>query len=310
MNPLISVIIPVYNVNDYLERCVDSVIKQTYQNLEIILVDDGSTDGSERKCDELANIDSRIKVLHKANGGAASARNAGIKVAKGSLIGFVDSDDYIKADMYEVMQSYMEDYVDIVSCGTAVLNEKKGIRRSDAYCNPRKVMCFSTKEAIKEMLLLRNLCFSPCDKLFRKELFPDHCFPDGRYCEDLPAMYAVAKKSRKIVNIGDVKYLYCYRPDSVSRKAFSVRRVDYVLFARDILFDVKENFPELSLEAEAMYIRNLYIIIGEIDKAYQSERYDKIRKRLCRALRHMFIRAVLNKNIEQQELENIIKALY
>ena len=105
--PLLSVIVPVYNVKDYVERCVDSIINQTYRNLEILIVDDGSTDGSGALCDVLAGRDSRIRVFHTANGGLSAARNVGIDAASGALIGFVDSDDWIEPDMYEFLYRLM-----------------------------------------------------------------------------------------------------------------------------------------------------------------------------------------------------------
>lgn len=114
---LISVIIPVYNVESYLSRCVDSVVRQTYKYLEIILVDDGSTDSSGEMCDTYEKIDDRVKVIHKNNGGLSSARNSGLQIAQGDYIGFVDSDDYIAEDMYEILLAYMFDDVDITCCG-------------------------------------------------------------------------------------------------------------------------------------------------------------------------------------------------
>ena len=107
MNELISIIVPVYNVKPYLNRCVDSIIKQTYKNIEILLIDDGSTDGSSELCDKLSDIDSRIKVIHKKNGGLSSARNRGLLEMNGKYVGFVDSDDYIREDMYSVLYHTM-----------------------------------------------------------------------------------------------------------------------------------------------------------------------------------------------------------
>ena len=121
---LISVIVPVYNVEKYLEKCIDSIINQTYQNLEIILVDDGSTDGSGKICDEYSRKDNRIKVIHKENGGLSDARNIGIKNANGGLIGFIDSDDYITENMFEVLQKDLRKYnADISSCDIQNVNE-------------------------------------------------------------------------------------------------------------------------------------------------------------------------------------------
>ena len=113
---LITVIVPVYNVKDYLQQCVESICGQTYQNLEILLVDDGSTDGSGKICDELAKKDTRIKVIHKPNGGLSDARNAGLDVATGDYIGYVDSDDYIEPDMFEILLTNIEEHQADISC--------------------------------------------------------------------------------------------------------------------------------------------------------------------------------------------------
>ena len=306
MDILISVIIPIYNVKDYLERCVESVMNQTYTNLEIILVDDGSTDGCKQICDELRERDTRIRVIHKKNGGLSSARNAGIRIAKGEMLGFIDSDDYVKDDMYQEMLQYMKSDVDIVTCGTAIVYDQKCHKVPFAYCNSSEPLYFTAKEAICEMLKLDKLCFSACDKLFRKELFNQIEFPLGRVCEDLPTIFEIVKRSRNIVNIGSVKYLYYYRRNSLSKADFCLKRIDYVLFARDILLSIKSEMPELYLEAEAMYIKNIIVIIREISSCREPQQYKKIKQRLCKVLRKMLFSSMKNPYIPRKVMEEYV----
>lgn len=127
---LISVIVPIYNTDLFLERCVDSILNQTYENLEIILVNDGSTDRSGKICDNYINKDARVKVIHKKNGGASTARNTGLQAANGVYIGFVDSDDYISLNMYEEMVQNIEQDVDIVTCVTVIVSENNKISKN------------------------------------------------------------------------------------------------------------------------------------------------------------------------------------
>lgn len=306
---IISVIVPIFNVENVLNRCIESIVTQTYKNIEIILVDDGSSDNSGVICDEWAKEDRRITVIHKKNGGAASARNYGLEIAKGEYIGFVDSDDYIAADMYELLISNMESDIDITCCGTATLYPNRMKLRPVLYDNAPRKMLFTNQEAIKELLLLRYLSFSPCDKLFRREFFNSIRFPVGKVCEDLPVIYECVKKSQKVINIGQIKYFYCYRENSVSRKKFSKERISYILFARDIFRDVHNSFPLLREEAEVRYITNVVSIMCEIKQCGMLREYKKVymrlKKLLFRRQLNILMNKYLNKYLKVQILELI-----
>ena len=168
--PLISVVIPVYNIEKYLERCVYSVREQTYKNLEIILVDDGSTDNSGLICDKLAAEDAGIRVFHKKNGGSSSARNLGISKAQGEYIGFVDSDDYIEPDMYELLYAAIQEYdADIAQIGRDEIDEK-GNRLPNICEPPQQAIFIESETFLKELLMHRGDC-SFCTKLVRRNLF-------------------------------------------------------------------------------------------------------------------------------------------
>lgn len=307
---MISVIVPIFNVEDVLNRCIESIVTQTYKNIEIILVDDGSSDKSGAICDEWERKDRRITVIHKNNGGAASARNYGLEIAKGEYIGFVDSDDYIAADMYELLLADMESDIDVACCGTVTLYPDRMKVRPVLYDNAPRKMVFTNQEAVKELLLLKYLSFSPCDKLFRRELFNNIRFPVGKVCEDLPVIYECIKESRKIINIGQVKYFYCYRENSVSRKKFSKERISYILFARDIFRDVYYSYPLLREEAEARYITNVVSIMCQIKQCGMLKEYKKVYMRLKKFLFRRQFNILMNKHLKQYLKVQILELIW
>ena len=171
--PLLTIIIPVYNTEKYLERCVESVRNQTYDNLEIILIDDGSTDASGGICDRLAEEDGRIVVLHKKNGGQSSARNMGLDIATGELIGFVDSDDYIVPDMYETLYNLMNEYEAEISCCNF---EKRGLKGHEEYNSDvlDEVSVFSREESLKTLLECKRIAYVVWNKLYKRKTFGIH----------------------------------------------------------------------------------------------------------------------------------------
>ena len=165
---LISIIIPVYKVEKYLEKCINSIIGQTYTNLQIILVDDGSPDNSGKICDKYAKKDSRVEVIHKSNGGLSEARNSGIERAKGKYIGFVDSDDYIKEDMYEVLYNLITRFqADVSICNLYdVVGDEKNIRNIN-----EGIKEYNRIDILKEVLMDKNIQSYAWNKLYKKELF-------------------------------------------------------------------------------------------------------------------------------------------
>ena len=193
---LISVIVPVYKVEKYLEKCIESIIKQTHTNLQIILVNDGSPDNCGKICDEYAKKDSRIEVIHKINGGLSDARNVGINRANGRYIGFVDSDDYIKEDMYEKLINLIKEYdADISICNLYdVIDGKKYVRN-----NENGIQEYSRLEILKEVLLDKNIQSYAWNKLYKKELFDEIKYPIGKKYEDIGTTFYVFEKCNKIV---------------------------------------------------------------------------------------------------------------
>jgi len=214
---LISVIIPVFNIKEYLPRCVMSVCNQTYKNLEIVLVDDGSTDGTGALCDELAIKDERIRVYHKENGGSSSARNLGIEKARGEYLGFVDSDDYISEDMYERLYRAIQAHnVPIAQIGRDEI-DAEGNMLENVCEPPGEEICIKSEDFMRELLMHRGDC-SFCTKLVKKELFAQNKFPIGVLNEDFHLLVQMLPGITGIVSLPGQAYHVFYRIGSNTRK--------------------------------------------------------------------------------------------
>ncbi len=253
MKPLISVIIPVYNVEKYIHTCIDSTIEQTYKNLEIILVDDGSKDNSGHICDEYARKDSRITVIHKENGGLSDARNAAIDIAKGDFITFIDSDDFVKPDYVEYLYDLISRYsADLSICDIYKIFEGKSNKE------PLKTNEFETQynsqEALEEMLYQNKFDTSACAKLYKVELFNDIRYPKGKYYEDLATEYKLFSKCNKIVHGNSIKYYYLIRKNSITTSQFSIKRMELIDIAEEMLDFILDKYPGIKKAAISRYV--------------------------------------------------------
>ena len=254
---LVSVIVPVYNILDCLERCVDSLLAQTYKKMEILLVDDGSTDGTGTLCDQLAEKDSRIRVFHKENGGSSSARNLGILQARGGYLGFVDSDDYVEPDMYERLLEVLRQHQGLMAQVGRNEIDAQGNRLPDICVPPPKLEAVSAENFLRELLLHRGDC-SFCTKLIHRSLFfPEDAsprlFPEGMLNEDFYLMIQMLSDLPQIWSLPGYCYHVFYRIGSNTRKQtkeeFSPVFVDIVNNA-DMVYDkVVRDFPQLESEA-------------------------------------------------------------
>ncbi len=223
MKKLISVIMPIYNVEKYLERSVGALLNQTYRNLEIILVDDGSTDASGMMCDVYAQKDSRVKVIHKENGGSSTARNVGIKAAIGDYIGFCDSDDYTEADMYENLLEIMEEHPDaMISQAMASTYLEDGTMFSGPYKDSGKVTFLSRQEMFR-LLMLHVGDSSFCTKLIRADYMKKFSFPEGKLNEDFELVLRMIDQIDGVYSLEKNGYNIELRFGSNSRNTF--RRV-------------------------------------------------------------------------------------
>ncbi len=215
--PLISIIIPVYNILDCLEKCVNSCRNQTYQNLEILLIDDGSTDGTSELCDKLKEKDSRIRVYHKQNGGTSSARNLGIELAKGDYLGFVDSDDFISTEMYETLLNAIRQQKALVAQVSRDEIDDRGSKLPDVCIPPKEAYFCKTKDFLKELLLHKGDC-SFCTKLFAKEVIKGKKFPEGKLNEDFYLILNILQEIDGIYILPQQYYHVFYRLGSNTRK--------------------------------------------------------------------------------------------
>lgn len=248
-SPLITVIVPVYNIMEYLPRCVDSICGQTYEKLEILLVDDGSTDGTGALCDELAAKDARIHVFHQQNGGSSSARNLGLDHASGEYIGFVDSDDYIDKNMYRNLYDAIVAYdVRVAQIGRDERDEQ-GNRLPDICVPPREAERIGSRDFLKELLMHRGDC-SFCTKLFHKSVLETRHFPVGALNEDFHFLIQLLPEIGDIISLPEQAYHVFYRMGSNSRKTdreqFSRVFVDSVVNADVVMELVDREDRELT----------------------------------------------------------------
>lgn len=224
--PLISIIVPVYNVKNYLEKCLQSICGQTYKNLEIILIDDGSSDGSGELCDLFAQRDGRIKVIHQTNAGQSAARNRGLAVAQGEFLGFVDSDDWIEPDMYEFLYCLLkENEADISICSHC--RDKDG--GSVVKYASGKQFVFTRDEGIRALAVDKHIRNYVWDKLYKRCLFSDIAFPLNRIFEDIAISYQVFYKAENIVMRDLPKYHYVIREGSAMQGKYNPQK-EYQLF--------------------------------------------------------------------------------
>lgn len=242
MSELLSVVVPIYNVEKYLDRCVLSILNQTYQNIEVILVDDGSPDNCPEICDKWAAQDARIQVIHKPNGGLSDARNAGLDVATGKYIAFVDSDDTIHPEMYATMIAQMEDTnARIACCGRYKVYGKKKI----AAQNSKEKLTMTASEAIGRLLEGVVINEASWDKVYDRKLFKEIRFPKGEINEDLPIMPILFSKAKTIVHVGECYYNYFQNPGSITRTGYSDKMKVYIPHLQEVEKFIRGNYPEL-----------------------------------------------------------------
>lgn len=266
-NPLISVIVPVYNVEKLLPKCVDSILVQTYENLEIILVDDGTPDRGGILCDEYAAKDPRIQVIHKENGGLSSARNAGLDIARGEYIGFVDSDDWIEPEMYETMVALARKYdVKLVCAGRYDVSERTGERKK-GLC-PEKEEVVSGEELAGRIFLWQGLDSAAWDKLYHRSLWQTRRYPHGRVNEDIPVTYRVALEAEKAAMCPRPFYNYFHRAGSITTtKKVTEKTFHYPEHAAEVYDHICREYPALRSQAAFLRVRSLYYILLMLDLA-------------------------------------------
>ena len=242
---MISIIVPVYKVEEYLNRCIQSILNQTYKEFELILVDDGSPDHCPELCDEWAKRDRRIKVMHKENGGLSDARNAGIEIAVGEFVAFVDSDDWISVSYLELlMRAMQENDCEIVECETVRTTGKNAMTDTEVT-DIGKAVVFRTEEALK--LLIQDDCFHQYvwNKLYKRSVIQDILFEKGKTNEDEFWTYQIFGNAKKICKIDVPLYFYFQRSTSIMGTRYSLKRLDALEAKMQRQKYIEETYPGL-----------------------------------------------------------------
>lgn len=291
---MISVIIPVYNVEQYLDRCIKSILKQTYDNLEIILVNDGSKDSSGEICDYYKRNNNNVKVLHQENRGLSEARNAGLSIAQGEFIGFVDSDDYVEADMYEYLfDAIIESNSDIavgkfIDCYNGIKKERKLENSED------KKIVLDSKEAIESLLCgEHNITSHMCNKLFRKELFNNLRFAPGKLYEDSFIIVELLIRAKCLVSCSKEVYYYDHREGSIVESSFKNRDMDLKNAWEQNGQRILRIYPELKKQVEYRYFWTCFYLLDKCILCGSA--FEKCENELFKILRTNMKKIVLNK---------------
>ena len=265
--PLLSVIVPVYNVEQYLARCVDSILAQTYENLEVILVDDGAGDRSGVICDDFAAKDQRVKVLHKENGGLSSARNAGMELATGEYIAFVDSDDWITPDAYEHLVDLAQKYdVKLVCGGRFDVNGKNGEKKV-GLC-PKKEEIISAEELVGRIFLWDGCDSSACDKLYHRSLLENFRYPEGKVCEDVPVTYRIVLTAERVAMSDRPFYHYYHRTGSISKASGITEKTFHFSQHTEVIYPyIRDHHPAIEPQARYLRVRSLSHILLLLEQA-------------------------------------------
>lgn len=262
-NPLISIIIPIYNTEKYLPRCLDSVVHQTYNNLEIILIDDGSTDNSYQIAKDYSAKDSRIKLIHQKNQGLSGARNTGIGKSTGKYISFIDSDDEVKSNFIEkLLFALQKTNSDISVCSFQEIYPSGKITH---FSNNYPATTYTTDQALQAMLLEHGFMVSATMKLFPAKYFQKIQFPVGKLHEDIGTTYKLIMKATKISYIPDELYIYHHHGNSIiSAKSFSPRKLDIITLTDQMCNDIDAKYPNLSNVTQERRVRARFSVLRQI----------------------------------------------
>jgi glycosyltransferase involved in cell wall biosynthesis len=268
-NPLISLIVPFYNISKYLKRCVDSIIEQSYKNLEIILVDDGSTDDSGRICDLYKERDNRIQVIHKTNNGLSSARNAGLSAMKGEYVGFVDGDDFIDRYMYETLvKAVLDNDADVVQTGFHHTDENGNIAGARTF---RKATYNNLDDMFYAFFEENNIHVGVWTKLYKSKIFRNVRFLEGHVFEDYTILPNILNECKKFVIIDGAFYNYAHNPESITRDKVSLSIIRSRLAAPMYLLKCMEN-----IDKKFIGYAYRYICLSSISGYNKIEETDKI----------------------------------
>lgn len=286
MEELISVIVPIYNIGKFVEKCIETIANQTYKNLEIILVDDGSTDKSGKICDKWKEKDNRIKVIHKKNEGVSIARNTGIKEANGAYFFFVDGDDYIDLDIIEnLYRSLKENNTQIAISGHYHTTYSEKVK---LYSNQNFVS--EPEETMKRLLRFDDIYPVIWGKLYKREIFEQIEFPPGKINEDAAVVYLLLDRAEKVSHIDKAGYYYVQREKSIVHEEYDKAKITHIEFLEEQLHYVEKKYPNLIEYAENFFVipLNCHVILTYRSKLKEEHKIlkKKLRKFMPRILRN------------------------
>lgn len=266
-NSRVSIIVPVYNVETFLPRCIDTLLGQTHPNIEILLVNDGSTDGSTDICDSAAFKDSRVRVIHKENSGSSDSRNMGLDAASGDFIMFVDSDDYIHERAVEVLLSAFNRYenIDVSTAGYVSVSEltQDVLWKKDLRIDKNGFRVRGTEGALEEMMYQNTITNAPWSKIYRSSVIGDIRYQSGMINQDLGTTYRIFARARGVATTSLGLYFYTYRPGSVINSKFSPRRMAGLRFANEQLQFISEVHPSIEGAAiDRLFAESMFVIMS------------------------------------------------
>lgn len=301
-SPKISIIVPVYKVEPYINKCIDSILNQTFTDFELILVDDGSPDNCGNICDEYALKDKRVVVIHQENGGLSSARNKGIDVSKGEYIGFVDGDDIISENMYEVLYN-----ICIVNCADISSCSYKKFEHDYEVLNSKKIETekIEVKTYIKNNIIeayyrgeLNSV--SSCNKLYKKIIFNDILFPVGRIYEDVSTTYKLFLTINKLVETNEKLYFYRFRQGSITNSSFNDKRFDIIPLYNEQYKIMSEVYPNICNQIKYEYYHNIRCIFVDIINDYGLKNKNYYLKKTSKLIRRELKSILKNKLITKK----------
>ena len=301
--PLISVILPVYRVEKYLDRCMQSITEQTYRNLEIILVDDGSPDSSGAICDTWAEKDSRVRVIHKENAGAGAARNTGLDVSTGEIVSMIDSDDYLEIHMFEHLMSLMTEDVDIAECDIC-WTELDDLAMDDGTA--AKTLVCDREDAMRLHIRDEIFCQTPPNKLYRRKTIGDIRFPEGNLIDDEYFTYRVIGNARKLARTSACMYAYRQQSGSAMHKAFSLKRLQGLEAKMQRLNYLQQRIPSLVYEAKFDLFFTAMFLMQSCLRHLKDAELEQARGYICDVLNQI---TPLESNPEASAKKNILLKL-
>ncbi len=280
MNELITIVVPIYNVEQYLKRCIDSIIRQSYKNIEIILVDDGSLDKCGKIIDEYAQKDVRIKVIHKKNGGLSDARNAGIDIATGQYITFLDSDDYINDNYISILYDDIKKSKSDISIGLHVAQYDTGATIKKYSKQNNEII--DSKQALYRILYDKGVDLSAWGKLYKIKLFNDIRYPKNRLFEDSATTYKLIDKATRVSIVNEYIYNYMIRDNSISNCNFNNKKMDLIVSTREMTEYIKSKYPDLQDACESRLMHAYLSTLTQLAKSKEQHEFINYRDELMK----------------------------